>query len=53
MNKITLPKDMRRRMILYSKMLDLGKNNSLTFKELEELCIKRGYLSVEKEVQEK
>lgn len=46
---IKLQKKNRRE--IYSLMLGLPSDNYLTFKELEEICIKRGYLT--KEVQEK
>ena len=49
MGKVRLPADKQRRRNLYSMMLSLNKNNKLTFEELENLCLERGYLTKEGE----
>ena len=47
MREVQLPLNGEKRKNLYSMMLGLNKNNKLTFGELQELCLKRGYLTKE------
>jgi len=53
MSVIILPVKEEQRIILYCKMLGLPVNNRLTYEELEYLCLKRGYLSIEKKEMQK
>ena len=45
MGEVKLPSDDGKRRNIYSVMLGLHQNHNLTFNELEELCLKRGYLT--------